>query len=115
MEASSMQNQRLSDCLQKVIDEEHAKEGITPALLEMVDLEIEYSPVIPFPGGTLEDAVPVRPWGFPDPKVLPAKFSVHDYGVVDRETLTVMRLRFLLARDARSRTVLERCFPPTKD
>ena len=52
------------DVLEKFVAERLAAEGITPELLEMVDLEIEYSPVIPLAGGRLEHAAKVRPWGF---------------------------------------------------
>jgi hypothetical protein len=93
----------LLDVLQDWIAGELASEGITPEVLAAVDLEIEYSPVIPFRGGTLEHAVRVLPWGFFPTGVLPDKFEVQHPLVsnpVDRETLKIMRARYLLARDA---------------
>ncbi len=93
----------LLDVLQDWIAGELAAEGITPEVLAAVDLEIEYSPVIPFSGGKLEHAVRVLPWGFFPSGTLPDKFEVQHPLVtnpVDRETLKVMRARYLLARDA---------------
>lgn len=89
--------------LKRFVDDELAKEGITPDLLEMVDLSIEYSPVIPFAGGGVDDAIDVRPWGFVADDVLPDKFEVMHplvHNPVSRESLKVMRARYLLARDA---------------
>ena len=91
------------DALKKLLDEQLAAEGITPGLLDMVDLSIAYSPVIPFTGGGLDSAVDVRPWGFPAGNALPERFEVlHPliHSPVDRESLKVMRARYLLARDA---------------
>jgi hypothetical protein len=91
----------LLNVLRDWIGHELAAEGITPELLAMVDLEVEYSPVIPFHGGRLEHAVRVRPWGFFPSGVLPDKFEVQHPLVtnpVDRETLKVMRARYLLDR-----------------
>ena len=103
----------LLDVLKRFIGDELAKEGITPELLEMVDLSIEYSPVIPFSGGGVDDAVKVRPWGFIPDDVLPDKFDVMHPLVnnpVDRESLKVMRARFLLARDAYYGPILHQFF-----
>jgi len=44
----------ISDVLEKYIAEELAAEGITPKLLDMVDLSVAYSPVIPIRGGRLD-------------------------------------------------------------
>jgi hypothetical protein len=101
------------DVLEKFIAEQLAAEGITPGLLAMVDLNVEYSPVIPFRGGRLEHAVPVRPWGFFPSSVLPDKFEVQHPLVtnpVDRDTLKVMRARYLLARDAYYGPIVRRWF-----
>lgn len=90
--------------LENLFEQELAAEGITRQLLDMVDLAVEYSPVIPFAGGQLEHAVKVRPWGFPPADQLPEKFEVDHPLVsnpVDQSLLKIMRARYLLARDAR--------------
>ena len=67
----------LLDALTKLVDDELAEEGITPELLAMIDLSVAYSPVIPFRGGRLEDAVPVRAWGFvPDENIVGRAFLI---------------------------------------
>ena len=102
----------LLNVLKRFVSDELAKEGITPELLEMVDLSVEYSPVIPFAGG-VDDAIKVRPWGFVPDGVLPEKFEVmhpHVNNPVDRESLKVMRARFLLARDAYYGPIVHRFF-----
>lgn len=99
--------------LKRMVDNELAKEGITPELLEMIDLSIAYTPVIPFPGGSIDDAVPVRPWGFPCGDDLPEKFEVMHPQVsnpVSHDALKVMRARYLLARDAYYEPILNRFF-----
>lgn len=88
--------------LQDWIAAELAAEGITPEVLALVDLGVEYSPVIPFRGGRLEHAVRVLPWGCFPTGVLPDRFEVQHPLVtnpVDRDTLKIMRARYLLARD----------------
>lgn len=99
--------------LKRFVDDELAKEGITPDLLEMVDLSIEYSPVIPFSGGGVDDAIAVRPWGFVADDVLPDKFEVMHplvHNPVSRDSLKVMRARYLLARDAYYGPMIHRFF-----
>ena len=101
------------DLLKRLVDDELAKEGITPKLLEMVDLSIAYSPVIPFAGGGIDDAIDVRPWGFIPEGELPEKFEVRHPLVrnpVSRDALKVMRARYLLARDAYYGPILDRFF-----
>ena len=110
-----MWSQSLSilNVLKRFVDDELAKEGITPDLLEMVDLAIEYSPVIPFAGGGVDDAIDVRPWGFVADDVLPDKFEVMHplvHNPVSRESLKVMRARYLLARDAYYGPMIHRFF-----
>ena len=103
--------------LQDWIAGELAAEGITPKVLAAVDLEIEYSPVIPFRGGRLEHAVRVLPWGFFPSGTLPDKFEVQHPLVtnpVDRDTLKVMRARYLLARDAYYGPIVRRWFEDMK-
>ncbi len=99
--------------LKRFADDELAKEGITPDLLEMVELAIEYSPVIPFAGGGVDDAIAVRPWGFVPDDVLPEKFEVMHplvHNPVSRDSLKVMRARYLLARDAYYGPMIRRFF-----
>ena len=99
--------------LKRFVDDELAKEGITPELLEMVDLSIEYTPVIPVAGGGVDDAIHVRPWGFVADDLLPDKFEVMHplvHNPVSPESLKVMRARFLLARDAYYGPVLHQFF-----
>ena len=106
----------LLDALTKLVDDELAQEGITPELLAMIDLSVAYSPVIPFRGGRLEDAVPVRAWGFVPDDVLPRKFEVLGGGVhnpVSQDSLKVMRARYLLARDAHYAPLYETLFGET--
>ena len=86
--------------LDKFIANDLAAEGITPQVLDIVDLTIEYSPVIPFCGGKLEHAVKVRPWGFCSEVVLPERFEVLHPLVtnpVNRDTLNV-RVGFLASK-----------------
>ena len=93
----------LLSVLRKFVNDELRSEGITPVVLDMVDLSIEYSPVIAITGGGIDDAVDVRPWGFYPDNEQPERFEVMHELVgrpVDRESLKVMRARYLLARDA---------------
>ena len=102
------------DFLKRLVNDELANEGITPKLLEMVDLSIAYSPVIPFAGGSIDNAIDVRPWGFVPEGELPEKFEVRHPLVqnpVSRDALKVMRARYLLARDAYYGPILDRFFP----
>ena len=89
--------------LTKLVDDELAHEGITPQLLAMIDLSVAYSPVIPFAGGTLENAVDVRAWGFVPDDDTPSRFEVLHSAVhnpVTPDSLKIMRARYLLAREA---------------
>ena len=93
----------LLDALTKLVDDQLAQEGITPQLLAMIDLSVAYSPVIPFAGGTLENAVDVRAWGFVPDDDTPSRFEVLHSAVhnpVTPDSLKIMRARYLLARDA---------------
>ena len=106
----------LPDFLRKLLEAELAAEGITPDVLEMIDLSIAYSPVIPLSGGGLESAVEVRPWGFPTASELPERFEVmHPLfkASVDHDGLKIMRARFLLARDARFGPAIREFFSET--
>ncbi len=89
--------------LTKLVDDQLAQEGITPELLAMIDLSVAYSPVIPFAGGTLENAVDVRAWGFVPDDDTPSRFEVLHSAVhnpVTPDSLKIMRARYLLAREA---------------
>ncbi len=107
----------LLNVLTQFVDERLAEEGITPELLAMVDLEIAYSPVLPFAGGMLEHAVKVLPWGFYPEGVLPDKFEVQHPLVtnpIGRDALKIMRARYLLARDAHYGPIVRRWFEDIK-
>ena len=89
--------------LTKLVDDQLAQEGITPQLLAMIDLSVAYSPVLPFAGGTLENAVDVRAWGFVPDDDTPSRFEVLHSAVhnpVTPDSLKVMRARYLLARES---------------
>ena len=101
------------DFLKRLVDDELAKEGITPQLLDMVDLSIAYSPVVPFAGGGIDEAVAVRPWGFVPDEETPEKFDVAHPLVrnpVSPDAVKVMRARYLLARDAYYGPILHHIF-----
>ena len=92
----------LLNALRRFANNELANEGITPELLEVVDLDVAYSPVLPFSGDDINDAVSVRPWGFVADDALPETFEVIHPLVrspTTRDELRVMRARYLLARD----------------
>lgn len=86
----------LLEVLRKHIDGQLAEEGIEPHIIDAVDLEISYSPVIQFRGGGLSSAVDVRTYGFFPRDVLPDRFDVCGT-IVDRESLKIMRARYLIA------------------
>ena len=99
--------------LTKLVDDQLAQEGITPQLLAMIDLSVAYSPVIPFAGGTLENAVDVRAWGFVPDDDTPSRFEVLHSAVhnpVTPDSLKVMRARYLLAREAHYAPMYETLF-----
>jgi hypothetical protein len=103
----------LLDALTKLVDDQLAQEGITPQLLAMIDLSVAYSPVIPFAGGTLDNAVDVRAWGFVPDDDTPHRFEVLHSAVhnpVTPDSLKVMRARYLLAREAHYAPMYETLF-----
>ena len=103
----------LFNALTKLVDDELAQEGITPQLLAMVDLSVAYSPVIPFAGGTLDNAVDVRAWGFVPDDDTPNRFEVLHSAVhnpVTPDSLKIMRARYLLAREAHYTPIFETLF-----
>ena len=92
----------IRDLFKRVVTDELSKEGITPELLDQVDLEVTYSPVLPFPGDAVDAAVSVRPWGFVAGDALPETFEVMHPLVrspTTHDELKIMRARYLLARD----------------
>ena len=68
-------------------------EGITKADLSLVDLDIEYSPVIPIKGGS-----PMKV-----DKLQGGVYEIRDapmFGTnIPAETITIMRYRYLISRD----------------
>lgn len=95
--------------LRKSLNDELAEEGVTQDLIDYVMLEVAYSPVLPCRGMRLEDAHEAVPWGFYPEDVLPEKFEVKGWihNPVDRESLKIMRLRYLLAEKERQRPWVE--------
>jgi len=101
------------ETLKKLVDDQLESEGITPHILEAVDLSVAYSPVIPYPTDgmhpevALQHAVEVRPWGFCRDDEVPKKFDV-DGRVVSPDELKVMRARYLLRRGEHYAPQMER-------
>ena len=85
----------LAQTLNQIVQARMAKEGITPELLEAVDLDVAYSPVLAQPFDRYEQAVDVVP-------TQGGRYLVRHPTItssVDADELKVMRLRYLLARD----------------
>ncbi|MBN2003765.1 MAG: hypothetical protein JXA21_10445 [Anaerolineae bacterium] len=79
--------------LRKIVTDLQAEEGITPALLDFVDLDVAYSPVLAVRGEDVAQAVEVI-------KTMGGKYIVRHPvfpQTVDADSLKVMRLRYLLA------------------
>jgi hypothetical protein len=78
--------------LEKLMWEELKEEGITKEDLEMVDLDIEYSPVIPMRGGEPMEAIKLEDnkYRVPDCEFLGLNLSV--------EQIKIMRYRYLINR-----------------
>jgi hypothetical protein len=78
--------------VQDEMDKEFAEEGISKEVLDMIDLDIAYSPVIPVRKGTQVCEVK---------KTYGGKYLIIDCpffpNAVDKETIRVMRARFLLS------------------
>ena len=94
----------IPDFLKDFIDKELASEGITPELLNMVDLDIAYSPVIPYKG-----AEPCKV-----SKRVGGKYLVEDEimisnntAMVTKDSLKIMRLRYLLQREQDYKPLME--------
>ncbi len=68
------------------------EEGITKEDLELVDLDIEFSPVIPVRNGSPTEVI----------ETIGGKFLLPDFpliqGAISREELTIMRYRYLINR-----------------
>ena len=85
----------LEQTLNQIVQARMAQEGITPELLEAVDLDIAYSPVLAQPFDRYEQAVDVVP-------TQGRRYLVRHPAItssVDAAELKIMRLRYLLARD----------------
>lgn len=83
----------LIDVLEEIYWKLLAEEGITPALVDFVDLDVTFSPVLAIRGEQLGQEVEVYP------SVVKGKWIVRHSMVtsaVDEQELKVMRLRFLL-------------------
>lgn len=82
--------------LTKYADEMLSKEGITKDILDYIDLDVAFSPVICIRGESIHDAVDVTESSDPD------KFLLTHWccpsGWASRESLKIMRARYLLAR-----------------
>jgi len=79
--------------LKKIVDDLRAEEGMTQALIDFVDLDVAYSPVLAIRGEDEEQAVEVI-------KTMGGKYIVRHPvfpQTVTAEELKVMRLRYLLA------------------
>lgn len=80
------------DFIKKIISDRLEEEGITQDILDAVDLDIEYSPVIPFRGD--------KPWEVE--KLRNNRYWIRDHPLItspiSEDELKVMRCRFLLAR-----------------
>lgn len=79
------------------IERIQAEEGITPELLECVDLDVAFSPVICVRGESMCDAVTVSESNDPNRYLL--THQAYPQGFVTKDELKVMRCRFLVARD----------------
>lgn len=94
---------KIVDDLERKADTE---EGFSPELLDFVDLDIEYSPVIAIRGGFISDAVDVM-------KTIGGRYLVKHSAFtnpVEPEALKRMRLRYLLAVKQRQRPAIEGLF-----
>ena len=92
--------------LETIVKDLLAKEGLSEELLERVDLDVAYSPVLAVRGERLEDAVEVV-------KTLGDKYLVRHplcNEPVSADVLKVMRLRWLLARDVIAKEKMKRLF-----
>lgn len=71
------------------------EEGITKEDLELVDLDIAFSPVIPFRGSSPMEVI----------KLEGGKYRIPDYPMaglnITKEALTVMRYRYLINRQSK--------------
>jgi len=70
-----------------------AEEGITQDLIDCVDLEIEYTPVLAIKGENISDAIEVI-------KTKNGYFVKHPFinKVINEDELKIMRCRYLLSR-----------------
>lgn len=82
----------MKDILNKINEELLKDEGISVNDLELVDLEIAFSPVIPVKGGRPTEVI----------ETIGEKYILLDFPLISyaisKEELTVMRYRFLMNR-----------------
>lgn len=81
-----------ADVIRKLAADSLAEEGITPEDLELVDLEIQFSPVIPIRSGKLQDAVEVIQCRDKTKYLVQHPMFPN---AVDAEGLKIMRYRYL--------------------
>lgn len=91
-----MNQSNLVKVLTAEIERVQAEEGITPELLECVDLDIAFSPVICVRGESTRDAVTVSESNDPNRYLLSHPY--YPAGWVTKDELKVMRCRFLVTR-----------------
>ena len=86
----------LIKALTKLSDDALAEEGLTKEIINYVDLDVAFSPVICFRGETLNDAITVSESTDSNRYLL--RHPLIPEGFVSKDRLQVMRARFLLAR-----------------
>ena len=79
------------EVLEKIKWETLKEEGITKADLDLIDLDIAFSPVIPIRNGTPTEAIETI-----GGKYLLPNFPLFGYAI-SKEQLTVMRYRYLIS------------------
>lgn len=88
---------QLIEALSKHIDSILAEEGITKEILDCVDLDVAFSPVIVIRGESLAEAVTVQE--SQDPNRFLLRHPLCPSGFCHRDELKIMRARYLLARN----------------
>lgn len=90
-----MKPKTLEDALFETINEslweKFSEEGITPSDIDLVDLDIEFSPVIPIRGDEPCEVI----------ETVGGYFLIPDrpfFGVISRDMIKIMRYRYLINR-----------------
>ncbi|MCK5609360.1 hypothetical protein KAR91_46230 [Candidatus Pacearchaeota archaeon] len=83
----------MEDTFEKIKWDLLLKEGITKEDLELVDLDIEFTPVIPIRGGSSMEVIELQDgrYRIPDCPMVGLNIS--------KEELTIMRYRYLINRN----------------